>query len=375
MKEEKHIFLYGGMYEKWKKRFNDKAYVLRKDPMIVDAKISVQSFCWENESDSQPFWNNLQRFLSTMIDKRTESDPLTQAVQKVLSDKTQSGWALLCKGFKLVNHGNGTTILQVLEDFDNCKQLVPEIGLVNSFKDYKKILPQKEELFNGEDCIGLHMINHIPKLLTWIQEGKYIFIYGGFDEEWRNQFAKRVEALAKDHVIQDAKISIVMSCVEMGCKGKDDRLQKFLFSRTHKNTESGWVVLSKGSKLVDGGNGTTILKVIEEFNNWRWRVRENAMFEICFKGYHKEVLHNGEDWRVSTFSSLEAKKEWINHFTKKAEALTKDPVIQKAKISTGLHYLTTKSKGKYDNGIAGHFWYELELIIFKLQTMQSETRD
>ncbi|KAK7837009.1 protein sieve element occlusion b [Quercus suber] len=318
MKEEKHIFLYGGMNEKWKKRFNDKAYVLRKDPMIVDAKIS--------------------RFLSTMIDKRTESDPLTQAVQKVLSYKTQSGWALLCKGFKLVNHGNGTTILQVLEDFDNWKQLVPEIGLVNSFKDYKKILPQKEELFNGEDCIGLHMINHIPKLLTWIQEGKYIFIYGGFDEEWRNQFAKRVEALAKDHVIQDAKISIVMSCVEMGCKGKDDRLQKFLSSRTHKNTESGWVVLSKGSKLVDGGNGTTILKVIEEFNNWRWH-----------EGKHIFIF-GGED------------KEWINHFTKKAEALTKDPVIQKAKIFIELHHLTTKSKGKHDNGIAGHFWYELELF-------------
>ena len=100
-----------------KKRFNDKAYVLRKDPMIVDAKISVESFCWENESDSQPFWNNLQRFLSTMIDKRTESDPLTQAVQKVLSYKTESGWALLRKGFKLVNHGNGTTILQVLGGF------------------------------------------------------------------------------------------------------------------------------------------------------------------------------------------------------------------------------------------------------------------
>ena len=47
---------------------------------------------------------------------------------------------------------------------------------------------------------------------------------------------------------------------------------------------------------MDGGNGTTILKVIEEFNNWRWRVRENTMFEICFKDYHKEVLHNGEDW-------------------------------------------------------------------------------
>ena len=99
-------------------------------------------------------------------------------------------------------------------------------------------------------------------MLNLIQEGKYIFIYGGFDEEWRNQFAKRVEALAKDHVIQDAKISIVMSCVEMGYKGKDDRLQKFLSSRTRKNTQSGWVMLCKGSKLVDGGDGTTILKVL-----------------------------------------------------------------------------------------------------------------
>ena len=169
MKEEKHIFFYGSVNEKWKKRFNDKAYVLRKDPIIVDAKISVESFCWEKESDSQTFWNYLQRFLSTMIDKRTESDPLTKVVQKVLSYKTESGWALLCKGFKLVSHGNGTTILQVLEEFNNWKQLVPEIGLVNSFKDYKMILPQKEELFNGEDCIGLHMINHIPKLLTWVK--------------------------------------------------------------------------------------------------------------------------------------------------------------------------------------------------------------
>ena len=89
-----------------------------------------------------------------------------------------------------------------------------------------------------------------------------ICIYGGDDEEWRKQFTKEVDALAKDYFIQVAKISIVLSCVEMGCKGKDDRLQKFLSSRTRKNTQSGWVMLCKGSKLVDGGDGTTILKVL-----------------------------------------------------------------------------------------------------------------
>lgn len=60
-------------------------------------------------------------------------------------------------------------ILKALEKFENWKQLLPENGLVNSFKDYKKTFQQKEELFNGEDCIGLHMINHIPKLLTWVK--------------------------------------------------------------------------------------------------------------------------------------------------------------------------------------------------------------
>ena len=75
----------------------------------------------------------------------------------------------------------------------------------------------------------------------------------------------------------------------------------------------------------------------------------NLLFNQIQEGKHI-FIYGGED------------KEWINHFTKKAEALTKDPVIQKAKISIELHHLTTKSKGKYDNGIAGHFWYELELF-------------
>lgn len=135
-------------------------------------------------------------------------------------------------------------------------------------------------------------------MFNQIQERTYIsiFIYGGDDEEWRKQFTKEVDALARDYFIQDAKISIVLSCVEMGCKGKDDRNQKFLSSRTRKNTERVWAVLCKGSKLVDGGDATTILKVLEEFNKWRWRVREGTKFENCFEDYHQEVNHKGKDW-------------------------------------------------------------------------------
>ena len=60
-------------------------------------------------------------------------------------------------------------ILKALEKFENWKQLLPENGLVNSFKDYKKTFQQKEELFNGEDYIGFYTINRIPKLLTCVK--------------------------------------------------------------------------------------------------------------------------------------------------------------------------------------------------------------
>jgi homoserine kinase len=38
--------------------------------------------------------------------------------------------------------------------------------------------------------------------------------------------------------------------------------------------ENGWAIISKGSKVVVSGAGTTILKVLDEFEKWKEYVRE-----------------------------------------------------------------------------------------------------
>jgi hypothetical protein len=145
-----------------------------------------------------------------------------------------------------------------------------------------------------------------------IKDQKYIFFYGGNDKEWIQQFSKRATALANDAAIKEARVSIELVCVRKGSKGEDNlwtSIESMFFSKTYRmadtdsavtveiqkllsyKNESGWAVLSKGSNVVLSGHGTTIFKVVEEFDKWKESVRDKG-FEFTFKEYyHKEVLH------------------------------------------------------------------------------------
>jgi hypothetical protein len=153
-------------------------------------------------------------------------------------------------------------------------------------------------------------------LFNQIKDQKYIFFYGGKDNEWIQQFTKRATALANDATIKEARISIELVSVGKGSKGEDHLgilgkfwtgIESLFISKTHRKTdadsvtleiqkllsyknESGWAVLSKGSNVVLSGHGTTILKVVEEFDKWKEFVREKG-FEFTFKEYHNKVLH------------------------------------------------------------------------------------
>jgi hypothetical protein len=155
-------------------------------------------------------------------------------------------------------------------------------------------------------------------LFNQIKGEKFIFFYGGKDNEWVQKFTKRATALANDPVIKEARISVELLCVGKGSKGEDDhgilghfwnRMDSFFFSKTHRKTEpdavtqeinkllsykngSGWVVLCKGSKVVDSGHGASILKVLEEYEKWKEQVRVKG-FEVSFKHHHDKLLHTG----------------------------------------------------------------------------------
>jgi hypothetical protein len=138
-------------------------------------------------------------------------------------------------------------------------------------------------------CINETTFDNYCILFNQIKGEKFIFFYGGKDNEWVQQFTKRAKALAIDPVIKEARISIELLCVGKGSKGEDDhsilghfwnRIDSFFFSKAHKKTEedavtheinkllsykngSGWVVLCKGSIVVARGHGASILKVLE----------------------------------------------------------------------------------------------------------------
>ncbi|XP_048333944.2 LOW QUALITY PROTEIN: protein SIEVE ELEMENT OCCLUSION B [Ziziphus jujuba] len=158
------------------------------------------------------------------------------------------------------------------------------------------------------------IVNNIdPTIPIWIKEEKYIFFYGGKDNDWIQQFRKSAQTVV-DPVLKDAKINIELFGVGKGSKGGEDLgiierfwkgIDSLFFTQIHHQhvdsvskevqkllsykNESGWALLSKGSKVVVTGHGFTILRVVDEFEKWKGQIKEKA-FETAFKEYHNNVL-------------------------------------------------------------------------------------
>ncbi|KAG6668719.1 protein SIEVE ELEMENT OCCLUSION B-like [Carya illinoinensis] len=179
----------------------------------------------------------------------------------------------------------------------------------------------EETLSRNPDWIGSIATGVNPNIESWIKEEKYIFFYGGKDNEWIQQFTKRATALANDPVIKEARISIELLLVGKGSEGEETHclipgrfwigIESMFISATqretkadavtleilkllsYKNESTGWAVLSKGSSVVFSGRGTTILKAVEEFDKWKKLVQGKG-FELSFMGYHNLVLETSQ---------------------------------------------------------------------------------
>ncbi|PON53339.1 Sieve element occlusion [Trema orientale] len=173
----------------------------------------------------------------------------------------------------------------------------------------------EETISNETHWIGPVVSNIDPKIQIWIKEEKYIFFYGGKDNDWIQQFTKKATALLNDPIIKEAKISIELFCVGKTPKGGEDlvklgrfwtSIESLFFTKVHKivdpvtqeiqkllsyKNESGWAVLSKGSTVVVAGHGLTIMKVVEEFEKWKEIVKKKG-FEVVFKEYHSEAIQS-----------------------------------------------------------------------------------
>ena len=148
-----------------------------------------------------------------------------------------------------------------------------------------------------------------------VKEEKYIFFYGGKDTDLIQQFTKKATALANDSFIKESKINIELFCVGKTAKGGEDHgilarfwsgIESLFFTKSHKEVdpvtqeiqkllayknESGWAVLSKGSVVVTAGHGSAIMKVVDDFEQWKEVIKVKG-FEVAFKEHHTIVTHS-----------------------------------------------------------------------------------
>ncbi|XP_060671812.1 protein SIEVE ELEMENT OCCLUSION B-like, partial [Ziziphus jujuba] len=141
LKEEKYIFFYGGKDNEWIKQFTAKANAFANDPIFKESKINIDLFCvgkspkgGEDHGILVRFWDGIESLFVTKAHKQV--DPVTQEIQKLLSYKNESGWALLTKGPHVVTAGHGFTILKVLDDLEKWKEVIKVKGFEISFKEY-----------------------------------------------------------------------------------------------------------------------------------------------------------------------------------------------------------------------------------------------
>ncbi|XP_065622610.1 protein SIEVE ELEMENT OCCLUSION B-like [Quercus suber] len=124
IKEEKHIFFYGGKDSTWIKEFCKEATGLANDD-VKGARISLFNV-GKDSGIQRRFWKLIDNFFLYKSHMVTEVDTVTKEIQKLLSYKNEKGWVVLCKGARLVFSGYGTTVLTVLKNFDEWKQCLNE---------------------------------------------------------------------------------------------------------------------------------------------------------------------------------------------------------------------------------------------------------
>ena len=145
-------------------------------------------------------------------------------------------------------------------------------------------------------------------LFIQIKEKKYIFLYGGQDNEWIQNFSKSAKVLVDDPMIKEKGISIESVPIQ------DDNILKRFWNKiknlftsraqretkmdsvmlhiekliSYKKKKKEWAVLSQGSSIIVI-SGKKMLTVLENFDSWKQRLEEED-FQSVFIEYYKEVL-------------------------------------------------------------------------------------
>lgn len=167
---------------------------------------------------------------------------------------------------------------------------------------------REKTLLMEKGLIGVTATHVDSQIEIWIKEEKYIFLYGGNDKEWIQNFTKSAKVLVTDPMIKGKGISMELVSIQ------DDNILKRFWNKiknlftsraqretkmdsvdlhiekliSYKKKKKEWAVLSKGSSIIVI-SGKKMLTVLEKFDIWKQRL-DGKDFQTVFIEYHNEVL-------------------------------------------------------------------------------------
>ncbi|KAI9119528.1 hypothetical protein K1719_009404 [Acacia pycnantha] len=152
--------------------------------------------------------------------------------------------------------------------------------------------------------------NVYPEIGKWLQEDKYVFIYGGTDVAATQRIGTLLDSIKKDPIIKQADTIIehfnlskldqtsvtnfwvnitnsLLSRVQNKNHEQDTVLKEIETLLSYKN-EKTWALLSKGNKVLVLGYDPLITNVLEEFDEWRVNIQVLEGFDEAFMKYYNE---------------------------------------------------------------------------------------
>ncbi|XP_065622782.1 protein SIEVE ELEMENT OCCLUSION B-like isoform X1 [Quercus suber] len=169
-------------------------------------------------------------------------------------------------------------------------------------------------------------------ILSWIKDGKYIFLYGGDDMEWIRKFTKEAKAVAAAariplemvyvgkatkrqqvkrviaNIIQEnlstcwqdpATIwffwtrleSMLFSKIQLGNDEEHDLVMQQIKRVLSFDREGSWAVLSRGSSVLVNEHGNILWPALFEYEQWKEKVALQG-FDIAFQNYVASLRAN-----------------------------------------------------------------------------------
>ncbi|KGN61638.1 protein SIEVE ELEMENT OCCLUSION B [Cucumis sativus] len=143
IRQEKSILFYGGKDSKWIQQFEERADILKSDPLIMDGgSFEIVRIGKDTKGEDDPslmarFWTTQWGYfvVKSQIIGSSASET-TEDILRLISYQNEDGWVVLAVGTAPVLVGRGILILKLLEEFPKWKQSLRIKAFPDVFREY-----------------------------------------------------------------------------------------------------------------------------------------------------------------------------------------------------------------------------------------------